>query len=198
MSTLRQDDPLFEPQIGTATTSSDNPRADRIPAHANRVLIAANPCAGAGGSTSLASRLAAALHTRRMHAQVITNLDELSQTIRAAQHEGKLRAVVAAGGDGTLQELVNRTTPDTPLAIFPLGTANLLAHHWNIKPWPDEFAEMLLAGNALRLDAGRATWLGAAARSDSAAGDERAAATPSADETMLPAARRRASVGRAS
>ena len=56
---------------------------------------------------------------------------------------GQLRVVVAAGGDGTAAEIVNRTPRGSPVAIFPLGTANLLANYLGIGHDPASVAEMI-------------------------------------------------------
>lgn len=137
----------------------ENPRLAPLGAEADQVLIAANPRAGASSSTSAIAHLADALRRERLHAQVITDLPELTATAREVLAEGRLRAIVAAGGDGTLAELVNRTSPETPLAVFPRGTANLLAGYLGLQARPAEFAAMLAAGKAVRFDAGQVTWL---------------------------------------
>jgi len=93
------------------------------------------------------------LERHGLAAQVFTNLDEITAAARDAHAAGRLRAVVAAGGDGTLAELVNRTPADTPLAVFPLGTANLMAGYLGLDARPDRFASMLAAGRSIRLDA---------------------------------------------
>jgi diacylglycerol kinase (ATP) len=129
---------------------------ETIPADARLVLIAANPRSGARSSREVVGQLAAALSRERLESRVMTDLDELTLAASAAQRERRLRAVVAAGGDGTLAELVNRTSADTPLAVFPLGTANLMANYLGLEPRVDQFAAMLAAGKSLRLDAARA------------------------------------------
>ena len=86
-------------------------------------------------------------------------VDELARAeLRASQlHEqGRLRALVSAGGDGTIAELMNRTIPGTPLATYPAGTANLVARYVGATPRCQEFGQMLLDGATVQLDAGRA------------------------------------------
>jgi diacylglycerol kinase family enzyme len=72
------------------------------------------------------------------------------------QAAGELRAVVAAGGDGTVAEVANRLPADVPIAVFPLGTANLLAGHLGVDGHAPSFAQMVRAGHTQHLDAGRA------------------------------------------
>lgn len=45
---------------------------------------------------------------------------------------GQYDAVIAVGGDGTINEVVNGLTADVPLGIIPLGTANVLARELGI------------------------------------------------------------------
>lgn len=136
--------------------------------HADQVLIAVNPRAGAASSTAAIAGLADELRKQHLRAEVITDLATLADGARSLLAAGRLRAVVAAGGDGTLAELVNRTTPDTPLAVYPRGTANLLAGYLGLRANPADFAAMLAGGRAVRFDAGLATWLGSPARSSGA------------------------------
>ena len=52
-------------------------------------------------------------------------LDAYLSSERSQQH---LRCIVAAGGDGTVADVANRH-PGCPIAVFPLGTENLLARY---------------------------------------------------------------------
>lgn len=45
----------------------------------------------------------------------------------ARSESARFDIVVAAGGDGTINEVVNGIDPNTPLAIIPMGTANIVA-----------------------------------------------------------------------
>jgi diacylglycerol kinase family enzyme len=69
---------------------------------------------------------------------------------------GELRAVVAAGGDGTARLVADRTPAGTPILVFPLGTENLLARYLEISPDPAKLAQIVADGRCVRLDAGMA------------------------------------------
>lgn len=87
----------------------------------------------------------------------MTDLVQVAQKANSLTAHGKLRALVGVGGDGTAAELVNRTTPDTPITLLPAGTANLLAKQFRIPFDSVGMANMIEQGHIVRLDAGRAT-----------------------------------------
>src|SRR5262245_14783875 len=75
--------------------------------HARRVPILANPRAGSGKSRRLVDGLVNALRIRGLEPAVCWRREELSELLNALGPE-EVRCVVAAGGDGTLLEVVNR------------------------------------------------------------------------------------------
>jgi diacylglycerol kinase family enzyme len=87
---------------------------------------------------------------------IISNVDDLAAAATARLAAGTLRAVVAAGGDGTLSLIANRTPPGTPLAILPLGTENLLAKYLGATADPQQLGRTIAAGCTIQLDAGLA------------------------------------------
>jgi len=58
--------------------------------------------------------------------------------------------VIACGGDGTINEIVNGLAKsDVPMALLPAGTANILAKELGI-PWDIPHASRLIAGGVVR------------------------------------------------
>ena len=106
----------------------------RTDAH-HRVLIVTNPLAGAGVRDSAVSELIDRITADGYTAELTSDLEQV-QEVGGRPEESRLRAVVAAGGDGTVAEVVNRTHPDTPIAILPLGTENLLAKYLHMLVTP--------------------------------------------------------------
>lgn len=123
---------------------------------AYRVLIGLNPRAGASRRTQRLEQLRVELMAAGMTVETFTDRECLAAAANELHQRGELRALVAAGGDGTVSDLVNRTEPGVPIAIFPLGTENLLAKHLKITSDPRALAQLIAAGRNVRLDAGRA------------------------------------------
>ncbi|MBY8910595.1 diacylglycerol kinase [Salinicoccus roseus] len=66
--------------------------------------------------------------------------------------------IVAAGGDGTVNEVVNGMAAydERPaLGIIPMGTVNDFAKALHIPPTIDEAVEMIVSGRSARIDIGR-------------------------------------------
>jgi diacylglycerol kinase (ATP) len=121
------------------------------------VLILVNPKAGRRSSQARVDRLAALLSQRQLRPEVFTDLCDMTQQANSMYAEGRLRAVVGVGGDGTAAELVNRTVPGVPLALLPAGNENLLARHLGFNDSPEELAGTIADGQILRLDAAQAS-----------------------------------------
>ena len=62
-----------------------------------------------------------------------------------------LRCIVAAGGDGTVADLVNRH-PGVPIAVLPLGTENLLAQYLGIRRCGRRLAQIIHSGRVKVFD----------------------------------------------
>lgn len=87
---------------------------------------------------------------------------------REAAREGKADIVVAAGGDGTINEVANGLAgTEVPLGVIPIGTANVLAIEIGLPHSSDALGALLLEGAARPIGAGRVNkrffllWVGA-------------------------------------
>jgi diacylglycerol kinase (ATP) len=127
-----------------------------------RVLIIANPAAG--GSR----------RSRRRLGQVVAALERRGSTVtlrHTAPAEGDAERlardlavdfdiVVAAGGDGTVNAIVNGIAgcggAPPPVAVLPFGTANVLAREIGLPHQPEALAELIAAGPARAIWPGRA------------------------------------------
>ncbi len=120
------------------------------------VIVSVNPKAGAGSVEGRVSHLVQLLRQHDLECVVLTNLDEVATESNRLFADGRLRALIAVGGDGTVAELVNRTVPGLPLTVFPAGNENLLARHFGLGPTPEECCRTVVEGALVQSDAGRA------------------------------------------
>jgi len=119
-----------------------------------RVAILANPRAGTGKAHRLVEGLVGSLRGRGMVPHLFWQREELSALV--ANGEGhELRCVVAAGGDGTLLEVLNRA-PGLPVTMLPLGNENLVARYCKLTRSPRLVADVVLGGRLRRTDLARA------------------------------------------
>jgi len=138
-----------------------------------RTLVVVNP-ASAGGRTG--RRWPEAAHALRAHGvrfdvHLTSGPGEAEQATRTALSDGYER-VVAAGGDGTLFEVVNgffdaaghAVRPGAELGLIPSGTGGDFRRTVGIPREPLDAARLLASGATRRIDAGRIEFAGGAAR----------------------------------
>ena len=118
-----------------------------------RVAILANPRAGAEHSHRLVETSPAASPHWAWQPVVCWHRRELSEAVASAK--AALHCVVAAGGDGTLLEVLNRAA-GVPVALLPLGTENLVARYCGLARSPRALAEIIARGRLRQIDVARA------------------------------------------
>lgn len=121
-----------------------------------RVLVLFNPRAGRAKARDLPDELVVRLTRTGLLAEAVSDLAHACGEANRLHAAGELRAIVAAGGDGTIAEIVNRTDRGVPITTLPLGTENLLARHFGITSDVDAVADMIVRRASIQLDVGRA------------------------------------------
>ena len=116
------------------------------------VLIAANPKSGSKSRFELVAELDHRMSSLGYRCEVITQLEDLESRARILHGDHTLRAVVAAGGDGTISAVAERTPMDVPIRILPLGSENLLANYLSISRKPSDCAEAIHRNQTRRID----------------------------------------------
>jgi diacylglycerol kinase (ATP) len=124
-----------------------------------RALILANPIAGGGRARAMAPALRDALVQRGFAAELRFTAGRGDARAFAAESAGpeSCDVVVAVGGDGTLNEVLNgMPDPSLPLAQLPMGTANVLACELHLPRSPERLAALIDAGKTRPLAIGLA------------------------------------------
>ena len=119
------------------------------------VAIQRNRGSGTGWRRGLLRELVRGLKLRGLVPRLFTRRERLARWMESERHRKELRCLVAAGGDGTLGDLLNRF-PGVPIALLPLGTENLAARYFCVPPNGDAVAEMIARGRSCRVDVGLA------------------------------------------
>ena len=118
-------------------------------------VIIGNPNSGRAGSKSYLERCAKTLRSGGISVEVV-NTEHPDHATELAALAGD-RLVVAAGGDGTINEVINGLGEGATLGILPLGTANVLARELGLPFHEGQACERILRGERARIDLGVAT-----------------------------------------
>jgi diacylglycerol kinase (ATP) len=115
-------------------------------------VIIGNPNSGRAGSKGYLERCAKVLRSGGLEVEVL-NTERPDHATELAALAGD-RLVVAAGGDGTINEVINGLDEDATLGILPLGTANVLARELGLPLDAGRACERILSGERKRMDLG--------------------------------------------
>jgi diacylglycerol kinase (ATP) len=121
------------------------------------ILVIGNPVAGTGKARRRTERLVRLLEGRG-HAVEWRLTQRRGEARRlAGDLEGKVDRIVVAGGDGTVNEVVNGLADPTatPLTHMAMGTANLLASELGVPRDPEALVHVVERGATRHMDLAR-------------------------------------------
>src|SRR5918997_6113110 len=121
----------------------------------NDAVIIGNPNSGRAGIKGYLERCAKILRSGGLEVEVL-NTERPHHATEIAASAGD-RLVVAAGGDGTINEVINGLNKYATLGILPLGTANVLAREIGLPLDVERACERILRRESMRMDLGVAT-----------------------------------------
>ena len=121
------------------------------------ILVVANPYSGGGPNRRRVDALVRELGALGAAPRVVWEAAERSAAFADAAAMSGCRAVIAAGGDGTIAQVINELPRGLPLAVLPLGNENLLARALGLGREPTALARAVVECRTRALDIGRAT-----------------------------------------
>jgi diacylglycerol kinase family enzyme len=138
--------------------TGENLQRQAVPSRAESrgVLISLNPRAGSRSCHERVQAIGAALTQRGFDVRMTSDLDELSALATEGSDSGRLRTVLAVGGDGTASVVRNHVPLAVPMLPVPMGTENLLGRHVGQSVDPAEVCRTVSEGLAVGLDLGSA------------------------------------------
>jgi diacylglycerol kinase family enzyme len=119
------------------------------------VAVQRNPMSGAGPRRQLLVDLVSGLRRAGLGVRVFGDRAALTRRLEDPEVAARLACIVAAGGDGTIHDVVNRY-PEATLAILPMGTENLLARTLRIPRDGRAVARIIAANHVRAFDLGLA------------------------------------------
>ncbi len=119
-----------------------------------RLLLIINPQAGHGLAPEIEKHIKASGIEAKFVVDII-HTEKRGHAIEIAKNAAAdgYHVVVAAGGDGTVNEVASSLmNTDTALGIIPAGSGNGLANHLNYPVKPIDALKKILNGEAIRID----------------------------------------------
>lgn len=115
-----------------------------------KILVIYNPVAG-GGREELLQKFIAALVKRGAEVELYRtrHAGDAIDYLKGREDQGD--CVVAVGGDGTTNEVINGIKPGVPLGLFATGTANVLVKELALPGNAEMAAEVVMHGHTLNI-----------------------------------------------
>lgn len=140
--------------LGVAGGLDSEEQADDV----SRVLIFANPFSGRRDNRKLVGRFESALQQHGLEPSVVWGAEARPAALQDL--DGGVRAVVAAGGDGSIADVINGMEAagrlGVPFATLPIGTENLFAKEFGYRlKQLDRIAEAIARGQTRAIDLGK-------------------------------------------
>lgn len=115
------------------------------------VAIQRNPTSGSGPKAAILRALIRRLKQHGIRPRLFANRERLQRVLADPVRRQSLQCIVAAGGDGTVGDVINRH-PGVPVATCPLGTENLIAKYFGIPRDGGFVADTIAAGRTELFD----------------------------------------------
>ncbi len=118
------------------------------------VVIQRNPKSGTGARRHQLVEMVRELKRLGFRPRSFHNRERLDAWMADARADRQVECIVAAGGDGTMGDVINRH-PGMRIALLPMGTENLLARFLNVPKSGKDVARMIAQGHVRVLDLAR-------------------------------------------
>ena len=115
------------------------------------IAVVRNPISGKKSGKNEIRTLVQSLQARGFHVRLFSKRDKISAELAREHVRGNLRCLVIAGGDGSINDALNRY-PAVPLAVLPTGTENLFAKYVGIGRSGAGLAEVIADNHRLDFD----------------------------------------------
>lgn len=110
------------------------------------ILVVFNPASG-GGQRDAVLEVVSHLKKAGCHVDLYDTKGPEDATLYLQELNQEYDLIIAAGGDGTTNEVVNGLLEkDVPLAVIPVGTTNVLANELGLPKSPKRLAKAILKG----------------------------------------------------
>jgi diacylglycerol kinase (ATP) len=116
------------------------------------IVVIANPIAGKGKGRTNATELAELLRAEGAEVELFFTGARFDAEGRARELSEDIDLVCVCGGDGTVAEVLSGLQREVPIAVLPMGTANVLSLDLALPRKPAGLLEIIRGGHTTRME----------------------------------------------